>query len=683
MNYYRFNLANQSDWGSKRGFYLNFENESTPHSPCSLENLRLILGVADGNNWRFLVVKPPNWQFQTDYSVKAIIAPTYAEVYLNDQLVQRSEGGFLPLQGELLVNHIPAWANYPTDYLVLQTSLKLSQGKARLSLSFKEKPLPLFLFEPQNPQRILNWRTKEGENIIIEASFRLLPFPNLRDLAPLVDRYGQCRYANWKGKVKSDEDLANSLKEERTMLDKMEMPKGFDEYGGYELAGWKEEPTGFFRLVQRNGFWWLISPKGNPCFYTGVCGVPALTWEMTPVTEREFLYEYLPPKEPPYSACWGRDVWGEGRGTEYLALHTINLIRKYGEDWRNKALEITKERLKRWAFSGVGKWGGMEGFPNLPVLRRWDVPNLVRHPDIFDPQIQERFRESLRRQIESQKDSPWVVGWSLGNEYDEIITKGEIREILNKSQEVAGKRALVDFALEDIYRGDVSQMAGAWKVKAKSKEDLYSLPPNPPEEDVEKLRQFYAERYYSFVYKTVKDIDPNHLFFGWWIVPGWWENEADWYLQAKYCDVIGYDRYTHDFVDPWFSQLVNNAKKPIICGEFSFPPFYDGERGFGVYHIWVKDDREAGRSYERWIRDATSNPYCVGVAWFFYRDQSITGRGPGRGSNLVYGEHYAFGLVDVTDRPKWDLVRYMREANLNAPRWRMEAMRKSSSSQRR
>jgi len=58
----------------------------------------------------------------------------------------------------------------------------------------------------------------------------------------------------------------------------------------------------------------------------------------------------------------------------------------------------------------------------------------------------------------------------------------------------------------------------------------------------------------------------------------------------------------------------------------------------------------------------------------------VTRRGPGRGSNLVYGEHYAFGIVDVTDKPKWDLVEHMRDANLAAVAWRLDAMGKRTKS---
>jgi hypothetical protein len=56
------------------------------------------------------------------------------------------------------------------------------------------------------------------------------------------------------------------------------------------------------------------------------------------------------------------------------------------------------------------------------------------------------------------------------------------------------------------------------------------------------------------------------------------------------------------------------------------------------------------------------------VFYFQYRDQPLTGRGPapGRSTDLVHGENFAFGLVDVTDRLKWDFVTPMRDANLRA-----------------
>ncbi|MBC7327941.1 glycosyl hydrolase [bacterium] len=665
----RLYIVSQYDWGAKTGFYIDFENSSEGSSPCRLDNLHLILGIADGKNWRFIVASP-KWKLDEVYKSKAIVTTQKGELYLDGELVGRSEGSFQPHRGDLTLYHIPGWAKGKADYLIIVEKIKLSAGKRTRTFTFPQRPLPLFIFEPQLPQ-IIPWTT--SDSIEIEITFRIIAYPDLKKLAPFIDRYGQCKYADWKEKIKSDEDLKKAWEEEKRWLASLSEPKGYDRFGGYELAGWKEKGTGFYRVIKKNNYWWLITPEGNPCFYIGLCGVPTLNWEMTPVSDREYLFEWLPPKDGIYSACWARGAWGTSQADEYVAFHTANMIRKYGENWREIAIELTRKRLKLWGFSGVGKWGELEGLPFLPVLYRWDVPNVARHPDIFDPEIREKFRESLRRQIEPRKDDPFVVGWSLGNEYDEIISREEIREILRKPANIPAKRALIDYAIENIYKGDWKSLANAWKLDAENKEEIYGKHPNLPDEDLEKLRLFYAERYYEFIYRTVKEIDPNHLYFGFWIVPGWWESEEDWRVSAKYCDVIGYDLYSFEFMSDWIKRLVEETGKPIICGEFSYPAFYNGERGFGLYGVWAKDDAHSGELYSKWLKDASQNPYCLGVAWFFYRDQPLTGRGPGRGEDLIYGEHYAFGMVDMGDKPKWELVKRVRETNLMAIKLRLEA----------
>jgi hypothetical protein len=78
-----------------------------------------------------------------------------------------------------------------------------------------------------------------------------------------------------------------------------------------------------------------------------------------------------------------------------------------------------------------------------------------------------------------------------------------------------------------------------------------------------------------------------------------------------------------------------------------------------------------GNVYEQWVRDATASPYCVGLLFFHYRDQPLTGRSLGKVKSLTGGEHFAFGIMDVTDTPKWDLVTTMRQANLKAAAWRL------------
>jgi len=115
--------------------------------------------------------------------------------------------------------------------------------------------------------------------VTLDVRFRLEPYPDLRDLSPFVDPYGQSRYGLWPCKVTADDDLLASHTEESGRLDDWLRSSPFDSCGGYLEAGWSEDATGFYRLTLRDGFWWLVSPDGNPCFYTGVCTVPQLAGE--------------------------------------------------------------------------------------------------------------------------------------------------------------------------------------------------------------------------------------------------------------------------------------------------------------------------------------------------------------------------------------------------------------------
>ncbi|GBC96974.1 hypothetical protein HRbin16_02789 [bacterium HR16] len=681
MAQHRYYFAAQYNWQERVGFYLSFENE-TPEPVCRLSTLRIALGVADGNSWRF-IVGSPQWQWDTTYTLKAQITEAGASLWLNGKPLGESAGGFSAHSGALEIGMIPSWANGATDYHLTAHRVSIRTGKGKpvnvpLAESSATVPEPVRMFNPETfwGQPVTRKGFAPALPVTIEATFRLVPLPDWKRFQPYIDRYGQCRYVQTVDKVRTDADLQRSLQQEKRILAQWGTPSDFDRFGGYLKAGWREQGTGFYRITRKGDYWWLVTPEGYPCFYLGVCSVPALLWERTPVSEREAVFEWLPPREGKTAEVWGKDVWGERAGTDYVCLHAVNLMRRFGNDWKQQSVELARKRLLTWGFSGAGKWDRLESFPCAPVLGHWDVPNLVRHPDIFDPAIQALFRESLRRQIEPLRNSAWVLGWSVGNEFDEINTREEIRQILRLPGAPAGKRSLIDYVLENLYRNNLSRLVQAWRVTAHDRNALYNAPPNPPEEDIEALRRFYADRYYGWIYRTVKEIDPNHLYFGFWIVPGWWENEEDWLLSAKHCDVLGYDRYAPDFADDWMKRLIARIDKPILCGEFSFPAWHEGARAYGRYPVWAKDEADSGEMYRQWVTNAAHHPACVGVMWFQYRDQPLTGRGPGRGNTLVIGEHFAFGLVDFTDRPKWELVKRMREVNLKAAQIRLQAMRR-------
>lgn len=668
---HRFYLASQHDFEAKRGFYLNFENAAEGPGPCRLSSLRMILGGGDGKQWRF-AERRGDWQVEHTYRARAELTATTGRLLLDGVEVGRIDGGYVPARGPLTYSDVPGWASDPADYAIQQTSISVS-GPAgtlvRATVPASDGPPALALFAPQQPQSA-RLAPAVGQALVIEAEFRISRYPEVKSLAPFIDAYGQSIHSRWPGKVRSDADLKRATADEAVRARTWTRPVGIDRFGGWTQAGWREEPTGYFRVTRRNGVWWLVSPEGNPCFYTGMNSLCGLAWERTPVDGREFLFQWLPPRTGAYAAAWNRNDWGSTDGGNTVAIQAANMLRKYGPDWQKVATTAASRRLRQWAFAGGGKWGSVPDLPCTPVLAHYDIPNVARHPDIFDADIRDRFRETLRKQIAPQRRDPLVLGWSLGNEYDEIVTKAEIQDILRKPAATPAKREMIRFGVATLYAGDAARAAEAWRVAAGTVGALMETDPTPSPADLERMRLHYADAYYKFIYTTVKEIDPDHLYLGFWIVPGWWENADDWRVSAPYCDVIGYDRYALDYMDAQTAALVKETRKPILCGEFSFPPTYRGTRGFGVYPTHVADEVESGDAYARWIRAAAADPYCVGGIWFQYRDQPLTGRGPGKGTALVYGEHYAFGVVDLCDRPKVTLVERMRKANLAAQKLR-------------
>ena len=669
----RFTLADQSNYSANTGFYMDLENTPAGSSTfCQLQSMIVAVGVASGAQWQFIVANP-TWTLNHNYTAQAVIAPTYFELYLDGQLLGHIATGFAGLPNQdLLANSIPAWAAGIGNYVVAQSSLNaVSTGGAAVSETFAvdTRPVPLMLLAPAALSQSVPFQYASGDSLTVTAVFSLTAISaNPQTYAPYVDTYGQSVYSSFSGKIQADADLQSAAAQEQTALAGWGLPTGYDAWGGVPNAGWQDTATGFFHVIQRNSVWWLISPAGNPCFYIGLDTGPLTTGNNTPTTGREWEFAALPPQTVPYDVAWGYDDWGNN-GITSVSFDTWNMIRKYGGDaWQTTATNLTVQRMQAWGFSGFGKWSNpTANLPILPVLEPYNVPILVNHPDIFDPNVQALFQASLQQQIEPSVSNSSILGWSFGNEYDEIVTPAEIASILGMAGTVPSKQALVNQALSAIYDDDVAAMAAAWGVTAATVADLCNSSPAPPAADIETLREYYADQYYGFLYRTIKGIDPNHLFFGFWIVPGWWVNAADWQLEAAHVDVIGYDRYSPVFEDSLLQSLAKSTAKPIFLGEFSFPPTYNLLRGYEAYAAAsATDDANAGAQYQTNVEAAAHNPWCVGVAWFEYRDEPVSGRGflGETDLDLVEGEDYAFGMVDVADRPKYDLVNQVRITNL-------------------
>src|SRR3954470_24022083 len=71
-NINQFWLAAQHDWSANRGFFLALEAPIPPGQPSRVEDVKLVLGVADGSQWRFISGRV-DWKLNQKYRVKAAI----------------------------------------------------------------------------------------------------------------------------------------------------------------------------------------------------------------------------------------------------------------------------------------------------------------------------------------------------------------------------------------------------------------------------------------------------------------------------------------------------------------------------------------------------------------------------------------------------------------------------------
>jgi hypothetical protein len=685
----RYWLAHFEKWSSKQGFSLYLENKSEGATPLQLSRLALASAIGTGKSVRYMSTRP-QWQLNQTYTATLVIKPASVTFSLDGKVVKQMQLGMVPSRNpRVTAAYAPSLANRGPrgEYQIIQHALTIEsdrQPTQHTSLISPDqlKVDNLWRFEPTGGHATkLAFEPQAGETLTLTASFTILAAPPVDQLPAMIDRYGQAIEAQFPGKVKTDADLVTKWRDEQAKLAKMPPSGDYDRFGGTLKSAWKERGTGFYRTTERNGKFWLITPEGNPCFYLGMCTVPSLTWPATSVEGRENLFADIPPKTGPYKDAWIQKT-RKGKKRQGVAFHAANMIRKYGPNWKAIAKQMASRRLASFGFHGIGKWGGtfgdgaagggIDSLPVTPVVHWRGVPKLDKLPDVFDPEIAKQCKVALAEQIAPHVNNPLIVGWSIGNEKYGIVWPAEIHAILGKGQSTAAKRALVDYALAKIYNNDVARLAAAWKSKAIGKEGLYAdTALKLPAGDFEKVRRFFADAYHAFAYRTTKAIDPNHLFLSYWIIPGWWVNESDWHIAARHCDVLGFDRYSLTFADQRLTDLLNKVDKPVLIGEFNFPADYQGKRGYGSFKVSTPDETTMGNVYAQWVRDAAANRHCVGLLFFHYRDQPLTGRSLSRVNGVVGGEHYAFGLVDITDTPKWTLVEKMREANLNAAEWRL------------
>lgn len=358
-----------------------------------------------------------------------------------------------------------------------------------------------------------------------------------------------------------------------------------DAYGGSTRVRW--EATGWFRLQQSGGRFWLVTPEGHPFFNLGI--------------------NHL-------NAGWTN----EQRADAELAKQVIG-------------------QFKSWHFNTAGYGNSPPMLAHTPFVSFLNLVPTSRFlrekasfPDVFDAAFQRDLEKRIERQCRDVRENPRLLGymwtdtplWNL-KDARRTIQKDWVSTLRQLAATAPGKIAYVDFLLET-HGGDFAKIAQTYDVKASSRAELLAAAfdavrvdsPAIAADDAQFLR-LIARTFYGVAGPAYRKNDPHHLVFG------------EMYLQISLPDEVLEEAMPHTdllliqptgnpaakepkdhFNAALFDRLHQTYRKPIIIGDhqFSFatPEF--------PRTMWTQypSAAEAVAAYGTYLREATARPYIVG-----------------------------------------------------------------------
>ena len=524
----------------------------------------------------------------------------------------------------------------------------------------------------------------------------------------LVDAYGQSTRSKWPEKVANDEQLKSAAAREQQQLKSWlaEREKSsLDKFGGLS-KGPTFKASGFFRTEKLDGRWYLVTPEGHPFYSLGVNTVSPEV-NQTYVAGREYMFESLPKPDEPLAVHFGEGDNRGGNGADqgrgygngrWYDFYGANLQRLYGEPCATPAptepapavpckaaideqkwTGHTLDRLQAWGFNTVGNWsapqlGDAERVPyTLPLSIVGDYTSISTGndwwggmPDPFDPRFAMATERAVAIAARDHRDDPWLIGYFADNELawagpgDDPKSRYALAYgTLKMTTDVPAKRAFLK-QLRDKYRNQAG-LSKAWGIDLPAWELMedpgFEAPlPNPEHPEIEAdfkyFQKVFADTYFKTISDSLKWHAPNQLLLGGRFAISTPEAVASC---AQYCDVLSFNMYTLKPQDGYDFAALRSLDKPVLITEFNFGSTDRGPFWGGVTPLNKEEDR--GPAYANFLKQALSEPSIVGVHWFQYLDQPVTGR-------LLDGENGHFGLVGVTDLPYQGFVETVRKSNL-------------------
>jgi len=397
---------------------------------------------------------------------------------------------------------------------------------------------------------------------------------------------------------------------------------------------------GFFRVEQRSGVWWFISPSGALTLSIGVNNV-----------------------------SYRGDVI---RGTsEHPYFENISKIFPSKDAWAQAEMK----RLESWGFNTIGSWSDpvlwgrtMPYAIILDIAARSGADWLKGVPvDVYSARFEDTARQIAEHECAPRSKDPQLIGYFSDNELrwgpDWRGKQNMLAMYLNLPADAPGRQHAIDF-LKKRYSEQIGKLDRAWGVHASTFEDVPSGAQTEAfREDNAVFLEMVARRYFEVCAKAIHAADPNHLYLG----AKFAGTPPDPVLRASHLtDVVSVDIYRFD-PRPEVEHIYKLAQRPVLVAEFAFRAQDSGLPNTQGAGPKVPNQAARAAAYSNYVKWLESLPEAVGYHWFEWCDEPKQGRFDGENSN--------YGLVNIHDQPYTQFVKAVAKANEAAIRIHRELMK--------
>jgi agarase len=357
-----------------------------------------------------------------------------------------------------------------------------------------------------------------------------------------------------------------------------------------------------------------------------------------------------------------------------LDVYRSNLIRKYGSNWANTSQDVIVRRLRTWGFNTVGpsSWGPLyDSSHQIANMQETAITGTFRTittpggsapmPDPFDPAWASAVSAKLGPLVAQLNTNPYNAGLFVDNELpwaqhwqNENYRYDLAYNVLSAPSSQPAKRRFYNNMLLK-YR-TISRLNQAWGTSYGSWVAFLnnqSFRPNNPNatlrRDMEEFLNALATQYFGTVKSKLTAFNYKGLYLGCrfaYIAPEVLS------AAARYCDVISFNCY--DLIPSQWRGELKTLDKPVLVGEFAFSASDRGRLASNAPCGVTEEDRVAG--FNRYISDIATWPNLVGLHWYKWEDDPLTGRMWDSGT-------HGLGLVSITDVPYTELVAAAKQAN--------------------